>query len=112
MKSPKKVYNGNLIIIVIALVLFCFGYYKSRIDKNKLKEFAITNGKIVEINKRLQRGYFVKYIYTVSTKQYSRNQSLTIKKELVKVGDVFEVKYSIEDNSVSELNFKKKINNE
>ena len=94
------------------LTLLGFGYYKSKSDKNKLTEFAITNGNIVEIEQRFQRGYFVKYSYNVSGKQYYNNQKLTIKKELVSVGDIFEVKYSIENKGVSELNFKKKINNE
>lgn len=113
MKSEKKTNNKTyLIVVIVILVLLSFGYYKSNVDNDKLTEFVTTNGKIVEIQQRFQRGYFVRYGYNVSGRQYYSTQKLTIKKELVSVGDVFEVKYSIEDKSVSELNFKKKINNE
>ncbi|MCL6219625.1 hypothetical protein [Zunongwangia pacifica] len=112
MKSKKKTNKTCLIILIAFLALLSFGYYKSKSDNDKLNEFAITNGKIVEIYKIFQRGYFVKYGYNVSGKRYYETQKLTIKKELVSIGDVFEVKYSIQDKHVSELNFKKKINNE
>lgn len=112
MKSEKKTNKAYLIIAIVILTLLSFGYYKSKSDNNKLTEFAITNGNIVEVEQRFQRGYFVKYSYNISGRQHYNNQKLTIKKELVSVGDIFEVKYSIEDENISELNFKKKINNE
>jgi len=112
MKSEKKTNNKTYLIVVVILALLSFGYYQSQKKKEKLLHFNTTSGEILEIQETFQRGYYIKYSYKVDDKKYYYNQKLTIKKELVSVGDVFEVKYSIEDKSVSELNFKKRINNE
>jgi hypothetical protein len=108
----KNKNNQPYLIILIILILLGFGYYKSQLNKEKLSDFSIANGKIVEIEQRFQRGYFIKYNYKILGKNYFNNQKLTIKKELVTVGDIFEVKYSVKDKTVSELNFKKRIKNE
>lgn len=110
MKSKNK--NKPYITIIIVLTLLTIGFCESQRDKEKLIDFNITNGTIIKIQDRSQRGYFIRYTYTVSNKQYFNNQKLSIKRELISIGDIFEVKYSNEDNSVSKLNFKKRINNE
>ncbi len=110
--TSKKKNKKSYLVVVPVLILLCIGYFSSRSNKIKLEKFGVTVGHIQEIEPMNRRGYFVKYNYNISGRQYYNTQKLTIKKELVSVGDIFEVKYSIEDKSVSELNFKKKINNE
>ena len=112
MKSEKKTNKSYLILVVVILALLSLGYYQSLNKKEKLLDYNTTKGEIVEIQNTFQRGYYIKYSYKVGDKKYYYNQKLTIKKELISIGDVFEVKYSTEDESVSELNLKKKLNNE
>lgn len=97
------------ILILLILVLVSFGYWSSLKEKNELKNSKITIGTILEIEKRFQRGFFITYQFSVREKKYTENQKLTIKKELIKVGDQFEVNYSEKKPEYSELNFGKKI---
>jgi len=51
----------------------------------------------------------VQYEFIVNEKKYTENQKLTIKKESVKIGDKFEIKYSENNPEYSELDFEKRV---
>ena len=103
----KKLQFRILIILIISLI--CFGFWNSLKEKNELKNPKSTIGIITEIEERFQRGFFVKYEFEVNGKKYSENQKLTIKKESIKIGDKFQIKYSEKKPEYNELNFEKRI---
>ncbi|CAA0226211.1 hypothetical protein [Tenacibaculum maritimum] len=112
MKNRKE---GKLFYYIIlgALLLAFYGFFQSISSKNELsKNSSLTIGVIIRKYDVPKRGTYIRYKYLVKDVSYEDNQLLTLKKALVNVGDKFEVKYSNDDANNSELNFKKRIDNE
>ncbi|WP_055437670.1 hypothetical protein [Lacinutrix algicola] len=108
----SKIKNNKwqfLTLILIVLMAISFGFYKSISDKNELKNSKNTIGIITEIEHRTSRGYFIHYDYKVNNKTYNDTQKLTIKKELINIGDKFKVIYSDNSFQNSELILEKPI---
>ena len=85
------------------LIAISFGIYKSIADKNELNNPKSTIGIITEIEHRTSRGYFIHYDYKVNDHTYNDTQKLTIKKELINLGDKFKVIYSDKSPENSKL---------
>ncbi len=110
LKKGKKNNKWQFQIFILLIIsIICFGFWNSLTEKNELKNSKVTIGTILEIEERFQRGFFIKYQFSVGEKNYTENQKLTIKKELIKVGDKFEVHYSDKNPEYSELDFDKRI---
>ncbi|WP_299133196.1 hypothetical protein [uncultured Tenacibaculum sp.] len=106
--SKKDIY----FILMICIGLASFGYYLGSEEKRQLEKSHLhTIGTIIKKYRIPKRGYRIRYRYSINGSSYEENQDLTIKVDLVKLGDKFKVKYSDEDHSVSELIFEKRINN-
>ena len=110
MKEKKRNNKWQFqILIVFVISLIGIGFWSSQKEKNELKNSKITIRTITEIEERFQRGFFVQYEFIVNEKKYTENQKLTIKKESVKIGDKFEIKYSENNPEYSELDFEKRV---
>lgn len=110
MKEKKRKNKWQFwILIVFILGLLGIGFWSSLKEKNELKNSKIIIGTITEIEERSQRGFFVQYEFNVNGKKYTQNQKLTIKKESIKIGDEFEIKYSETNPEYNELDFEKRI---
>ena len=110
MKEKKRKNKWQFqILIVFIISLIGIGFWNSQKEKKELKNSKITIGTITEIEERFQRGFFVQYEFMVNEKIYIENQKLTIKKESVKIGDKFEIKYSENKPEYSELDFEKRV---
>ena len=94
-------------MLIIALV--GIGFWSNLKEKSELKNSKTTIGIITEIEERFQRGFFVQYEFKVNGKKYTENQKLTIKKEFIKIGDKFQIKYSENNPENSELDFEKRV---
>ncbi len=113
MKEKKKKNKWQFtILIVLILALVGIGFWSSLKERIELKNSKTTIGTITEIEERFQRGFFVQYEFKVNGKKYTENQKLTIKKESIKIGDEFEIKYSEKNPEYSELDFEKRLRNE
>ncbi len=110
----KKGNNWQFITLLVVIVFsILYGFYYSKKEKQTLNEDTVyTIGVIIKKEHRTSRGYFIHYDYFVDGEKYKGTQKLTIKKELVNVGDKFQVKYAKNDKSYSELIFNKRITNE
>lgn len=98
------------VLILSIAVIFCYGLFHSISKKNQLKDNpSYTTGQIVKKYKILKRGYYVHYKYIVNKRVFEGSQKLSIDQKSVKIGDVFEVVYSLENPDYSELLFDKKI---
>ena len=111
MRAKKKNNKWQfLVLILIVLTTISIGFYKSIADKNDLeKNPKSTIGIITEIEHRTSRGYFIHYVYRVNKQTYNHTQKLTIKKELINLGDKFKVTYSDKSPENSKLILEKSI---
>jgi hypothetical protein len=97
-------------VIFIILSLPIIGYYLSSKDEQELDNNSLyTTGIIIKKYSISKRGSYVRYKYIVNGKVHKNDESVPvtiIKPSLIKLGDMFEVKYSSKDASNSRLNFK------
>lgn len=105
MNKVKKE-KSSYFIIILVITLMIIGYslaYK----ENKLLQsnYEFTIGIIIRKFEVPKRGYQIRYKYRVNNNTYEENQRLTIKQEMVNIGDEFKVKYSLEQPDVSHLIF-------
>ncbi|WP_339918480.1 hypothetical protein [Yeosuana marina] len=98
-----------LILILLVIGIISFGLYKSITDKNDLKNPKSAIGIITEIEHRTSRGYFIHYDFEANNRIYNGTQKLTIKKELINLGDKFRIIYSDKSPENNELIFEKPI---
>ncbi|WP_438422227.1 hypothetical protein [Aquimarina macrocephali] len=112
--SVKKNHNKSFFgLLVIVLIILGYGFFNSISKKSQLKDSPLyTIGKITDKYQTSKRGYYIHYEYSVSGKLFERSQKLSIKQELIKKGDLFEVKYSSKNPDYSELLLDKRIKNE
>ncbi|CAM1356393.1 hypothetical protein [Tenacibaculum halocynthiae] len=107
--SKREIY----FILITIIGLATFGYYLGLEKKRQLeKSHLYTIGTIIKKYRIPKRGYRIRYRYSINGSSYEENQDLTIKVDLVKLGDKFKVKYSEENLTVSKLIFDKRIKNE
>jgi len=108
MKNKNRNYDRYIIFfILLVIIIFAFnGIYNNTVNKNKLKNFNITQGIITEFSYD-NYGYFLGYKYSVDSIEYHGNVDATYFKCEDGVpgclGKTFEVKYSVEDPSISEI---------
>ena len=108
-KKEKKPKFQIWLLTILILSLISFGIWNNFTEKNELKNSKNTIGTIIKIEERFQRGFFIKYEFQVKEEKYTENQKLTIKRELIKIGDKFMVYYSEKNPKYSELIFEKRI---
>ena len=94
--------------LLLFLSIISLGVFAALYEKSKLTD-CYQHSKAIIINKdrRIKRGYFIKYQYSVKGKVYTTSESLDKEKEdNVFVGDTINIIVSCSDNNVSSFNNK------
>ena len=109
-KNKRKPNKNFYVFLGIICLAISFGVYKTVSNKKELNQnFEYTTGTITKKYYLSQRGDYIHYNYVVNSTLYKRSCKLTFDKELVNIGDQFEVKYSPKNPNNSELSFNKRI---
>lgn len=89
------------------LVLIATGYFLSKANDKELDAFGVqTEGVVVQISHRMNRGEFVRYEYVVNGEKYTYEQQMNRE---VRVGERFEVIYSGKNPKLSKMLFNRPV---
>jgi hypothetical protein len=112
-KETKRTLSDKIFTTIGGLtltVMVIYGTYRNTIEKQLLIEYGITIGKIIEFHS-CNYNYCATYVYTVDQKEFEGHFGSSYFKCFDDtsgcVGHEFEVKYSLKNPSISEINLGK-----
>ena len=104
--KKKSENSSNRIVYFIGIGMLAFiatGYFLSKGNDKELDAFGVqTEGVVIQISHRINRGEFVRYEYVVNGEKYTYDQQIEGE---VKVGERFKVIYSSKNPEKSKILF-------
>lgn len=105
-KTNTNSRNQLYVLLFIVVAIVAVAYYFSKDSEQELsKNSAYTTAKVINIEERFQKGFFIKYEYSIRGKRYTSYRPLPDEIQNAQIGDVHKLRYAIDKPVYNEIIF-------